>query len=128
MWNIFFMYLFAICISSLVKSLSLSGFFFFFLLFRAAPVAYGNSQVLRLGVESELQLLLYITATAMWDPRFVWTFTTAHSNTGSLTQRVRPIILMDTSRVHNPLSHNGNFFFFAHFLVGYLLFTVGFEN
>ena len=51
--------------------LPILGFFFSFFVFcflffvRAAPVAYGGS---RLGVESELQLLVYTTATAMPDP------------------------------------------------------------
>ena len=40
----------------------LSFFLFFFLLFRAAPVAYGSSQAL--GVDLEPQLLAYATATA----------------------------------------------------------------
>ena len=40
-------------------------FFGFFLLFRAAPAAYGGSQV---RVESELQLPAYTTATAVLDP------------------------------------------------------------
>ena len=40
-------------------------FFFFLILFRATPLAY---EVSRLGVESELQLPAYTTATAMPDP------------------------------------------------------------
>ena len=39
-------------------------FIFLFLLFRAAPAAYGGSQA---GVESELQLPAYATATAIQD-------------------------------------------------------------
>ena len=42
-------------------------------------------EVPRLGVESELQLPAYTTATAMPDPSNVWDLTTAHSNAGSLT-------------------------------------------
>ena len=42
-------------------------------------------EVLRLGVESELQLLAYTTATATPDPSHVCAYTTAHSNCGSLT-------------------------------------------
>ena len=38
-------------------------------------------EVARLGVESELELLAYTTATATQD----LTYTTAYSNTGSLT-------------------------------------------
>ena len=36
-------------------------FFVGFLLFTAAPVAYGSSQARRLGVQSELQLPAYTT-------------------------------------------------------------------
>ena len=45
-------------------------------------------EVPRLGVESEIQLLAYTTATAMPDPTSVcdlYTYTAAHSNTRSLT-------------------------------------------
>ena len=45
-----------------------------------------------LGVESELQLLAYITATATEDPSHVCDYTTAHGNTGSLTHWARPEI------------------------------------
>ena len=39
--------------------------YFIFAFFRAAPTAYGNSQA---GAQSELQLLVYTTATAtLWD-------------------------------------------------------------
>ena len=51
------------------------------LLFRAVHVPM---EVLKLGVELELQLLAYTTATATWDPNSSATSTTAHSNTGSL--------------------------------------------
>ena len=44
-------------------------FVFFFLPYRAAPVA---CEVPRLGVESELQLLASATATATWDLSLVW--------------------------------------------------------
>ena len=39
----------------------------------------------RLGVESELQLLVYATATAMRDPKHTVTYTTVYHNAGSLT-------------------------------------------
>ena len=42
--------------------------FFYFLLFRAAR---GHTEVPRLGVELELQLLAYTTATAMPDPSHI---------------------------------------------------------
>ena len=41
-------------------------FYFIFFLFRAAPVAYK-----RLGIDSELQLPVYTTATTVWDPDLV---------------------------------------------------------
>ena len=48
-------------------------------------------EVSRQGVELELYLPAYTTATAMWDPSYVSvTYTTAHSNAGSLTYRGRP--------------------------------------
>ena len=59
----------------------LSGFLAF-LLFRAAPTAYRISQA---RVESELQLLGYATAKAMWDHVTSLTYTKAHGNAGSLT-------------------------------------------
>jgi len=43
-------------------------FFIFLFFFRAAPVAYGNSQA---KVQSELQLPADATAIAMWDPSYV---------------------------------------------------------
>ena len=55
--------------------------FSFFLLFRPAPAAY--MEVPRLGVRSELQLLVYTTAASA-------TYTTAHGNTRSLTHWARP--------------------------------------
>ena len=44
---------------------------FYFFLFRATLVAYGNLEVPRLGVESELQLPAYATATARPDPSHI---------------------------------------------------------
>ena len=46
----------------------LSSFFFSFFFFKAKPVSYESSWT---GVESELQLPAYITATAMPDPSHV---------------------------------------------------------
>ena len=58
--------------------------FFFFLLFRATLVAYGSFQA---GVKSELQLLAWAIGIAMWNLSCVFcNYTTAHGNTGSLTQ------------------------------------------
>ena len=42
--------------------------FFFFFLFFSLGLHLQHMEVPRLGVESELQLLTYATATAMWDP------------------------------------------------------------
>ena len=56
----------------------------------------------RLGVELELQLLTYTTATATWDLSHMGsaTYTTAQSNTNLLSQaRDGTQILMDTSQV-----------------------------
>ena len=64
----------------------LISFFFFSIL--ASPSAYGSSLV---GVASEQQLSAYTTATAMWQPSNIHaTYTTAHSDAGSLTPRARP--------------------------------------
>ena len=51
-------------------SLSLIPVFFLFSfpLVRATPEVYGGP---RLGVQSELQLPAYTTATAMWDPSYI---------------------------------------------------------
>ena len=61
-------------------------------------------EVPRLGVELELQLLPYITATAMWDPSLICDYTTAHSDARSLTplskSRDQNCVLMDTCQIH----------------------------
>ena len=69
-------------------------------------------EVPKLRVKLELWLPAYTTATATWDLR--WVCNPHHS---SWKRRIlnplskakdRTRILMDTSWVHNPLSHNGN--------------------
>ena len=55
---------------------------YMYLLSRAAPAAYGSP---RLGSELELQLLAYTTATAILDPNYIVTYTTAFNGAGSLT-------------------------------------------
>ena len=60
--------------------------FFFFLLGSHLQ----NMEVSRLGVNLELQLLTYATATAMLDPSHSATYTAAHGNAGSLTHWSRP--------------------------------------
>ena len=71
------------------------SFFLFCLLFRAVPAAYRNS---RLEVESELQLLGTPTQPQQLG---IWasfsTYTTAHSNTGTLTHWSRPGIKPESS-------------------------------
>ena len=62
-----------------------SFFFFFFL----GPHLW-HMEVPRLGVKLELQLPAYTTATASWDPSSAATYTTAHSNSGSLTHWTKP--------------------------------------
>ena len=69
-------------------------------------------KVPRLGVESELQLLAYTTATAMPDPHCIWDLhhsSQQHQFLNPLSEaRDRTRILMDTSRVLNLLSYNRN--------------------
>ena len=55
-------------------------------------------EVPRLGVQSELQLPAYTTATATWDRATSATYTTAHGNARSPTQWARPGIKPSTSR------------------------------
>ena len=73
-----------------------------------------HMEVLGLGVELELQLPAYTTATAMPDRSL---FCSLHCSLWQ-GQILNPLsearggthILMDTSQVHNPMSHNGNSF------------------
>ena len=60
-------------------------FFFFFCFFCFSGLHSWHMEVPRLGVKSELQLLAYVTATAMWDQSHILTYTTAHTNARSLT-------------------------------------------
>ena len=65
-----------------------------------------------LGVELELQLLAYTTATATPDPSHICVLYHSLQQCQILNPldkaRDRTLILMDTSQVLNPLSHNGN--------------------
>jgi len=49
-------------------------------------------EIFRLGVKLEMQLPAYTTATATPDLSHFVTYTTIHSNAGSLTHRARPEI------------------------------------
>ena len=60
------------------------GFFIYLLIFAFLGLHPQYMEVPRLGIESELQLPAYTTATAMWDLSVSVTYTTAHSNSGSL--------------------------------------------
>ena len=66
----------------------------------------------RLGSESELQLLAYTTAPAMWDLSHICNLYHSLWHQQILSPLSRAMdqnrILMDTSQVHNPLSHKGN--------------------
>ena len=77
-----------------------ASFFFFFLLFRTAPAAYGASQA---RAESELWLPAYTTATAMPDPSHICNLhhsSWQHWILNPLSKaRDRTCILMDTSWV-----------------------------
>ena len=70
-----------------------------------------HMEVPRLGVESELQLPAYTTATATPDPSHVFNIhhcSQQHQILNLLSKaRDQTRILMDTIRIFNPLSHNG---------------------
>ena len=75
--------------------------FIFGLFLRAAP---HHMEVLRLGVESELQLPAYATAMAMWDPSRVCNLhqgSQRHQILNPLSEaRDRTHIRKDTSQIH----------------------------
>ena len=76
-----------------------------------------HMDVPRLGLESVLRLPVYTIATKRQIQATSVTYTTVHGSARSLTHWVRAkdwtCILMDASRVQNPLSHNRNFPFFS---------------
>ena len=84
--------------------LKASGFFFFFFFFFGLFVFPGLRHIPRLGVQSELQLLAYTTATATVDPSCV--FNLHHSS--RQCQILNPVseardqthVLMDSSGIH----------------------------
>ena len=71
-----------------------------------------HMEVPRLGIESELQLQAYTTATAMLDLSCICDLRCSlqqHWILNSLSEaRDQTLIFMDTSWVLNPLSHHGN--------------------
>ena len=69
-------------------------------------------EVPRLGVETELQLLAYATATAMICAASVTYTSLTKLQIFSPLSKAKDgtCILMDTSRFRNPLSNNGNSF------------------
>ena len=82
---------------------------FFFFLFRAVLVAYASSQA-RGRVQAAAAGLHHSHSNEGIQAASP-TYTTAHSNNGSLTlneARDQTHILMDTSGIHNPLSPNRN--------------------
>ena len=91
------------------KFLIFSFLSFFFLLFRAAPVAYSSS---RTGVKLALQLPAYTTATATRDLSCICDphYSSRECRILNPLSKAREwtCIFMDTSRVHNLLSHDGN--------------------
>ena len=96
------------CKRNSITPCRLDGFFFFLYL----GVHLQLMEVPRLGVKSELQLLTSATATAKPVPSHI--FDLYHSSRqpqilNPLSEpRDRSHILMDTSQVLNPLSHNRN--------------------
>ena len=68
----------------------------------------------RLGIKSELQLPVYTTVTATPDPSGICNLHHSSRQSSRLTLnpqsevRDQTHVLMDTSRIHNLLSHNGN--------------------
>ena len=66
-------------------------------------------EVPKLGVQLELQLLAYATATGTPDPSHVCDLYHSSQQYRILNwPGIEPTSLMDASRVLNPLSHNGN--------------------
>ena len=69
-------------------------------------------EIPRLRVKSELELPAYATATAMPDPSRICDLHHSSQQCWILNPlskaRDQTCILMDTSQIFNPLSHNGN--------------------
>ena len=105
-----FVYLWILSIWHAFPSAKLSHLFLLLLLlFRAVPGAY---EFPKLGVESELQLLAYATATPKQDPSHICDLhcsSRQHQIPNALSEtRDWTYILMDTTWILNALSHKGN--------------------
>ena len=87
-------------------------YFLFIYLFCILGPHLSPMEVPRLGIKSELQLPTDTTATANPDPSCICDLHYSSQQHGSLTHwggpGIETHILMDTSWVYNPLSHNGN--------------------
>ena len=83
-------------------------FFFFFLLFRATPTAYGNSQA-RGGIGDAAAGLHCSHSSEGSESHLLLPTPQLMDMPDSLSEaRDQTCLLMDTSLVHNPLSHNEN--------------------
>ena len=90
-------------------TLIITLFLFFLSFFSLLGPCLWHMEVPRLEVDSELQLLVYTTARATPDLSRVCRSSRQHQILNPLIEaRDRTRIPMDTSRVLNPLSHNGN--------------------
>ena len=93
------LFIFTLKVNSLVKRKGLLNFYLF-IYFRAAPVAYGNSQV-RGGIGAVAAT--YTTATATWDPSLIFQLYQSSWQCQILNPlneaRDQTRVLMDTSQV-----------------------------
>ena len=90
-------------------------FFCLFVCFVLFPILWPqpwHMELPRLGVQSELQLLSYATATATWNLSHFCDLQHSSRKRRILNPlskaRDRTCLLMDTSQIINPLSRNGN--------------------
>ena len=100
---------------SMWLSLPVSHFCFVFCILGPHP---WHMEVPRLGVESELQLLAYTTATATWNPSHI--FNLHHNSWQHPIPGPTQCILMDTSRIHFHCTTKGTptyFIFLLHFFL-----------
>ena len=88
------------------------SFFLFSLSFVFLDPHWLHIEVPRLGVKSELSPMAYTTATAMSDPSLVYHLHHSSQQRPTLNPlskaRDQTRVLLDTSQVHEPLSHYGN--------------------